>query len=191
MKSQLFHTDGRSNVTEGMPGDYVGSRYILPDDTTPQWGDSSAETRPGENRHPTSYLGSSSQEKQPLARHPTMFPTPNILIVDCEGFHVDEEFYVKELAFFHPFTMEYWSGIFKAPFILTNCKKKLRNNIERNTEQHGLNWEHGDHPYYMVDQMLHFFGYYHILHAADEVTCRILQQHTSYTIKKIGKYEHS
>ena len=96
-----------------------------------------------------------------------------------------EEFYIKELAFFHPFTMEYWSGIFKAPFILTNCKKKLRNNIERNTEQHGLNWEHGDHPYYMVDQMLHFFGYYHILHAAAEVTCRILQQHTSYTITKL------
>jgi hypothetical protein len=127
-------------------------------------------------------MGSSHAEIQSGARGLQMYPTPNVLIVDFEGFYVDKEFTIKELAFYHPFTSCYWSGTFLPPFQMAYCKKKISHHIQRQSEGHGLMWEEGLYPQHMIAHILHYYATTHYLYAPDAAKSRILQMHTVHNI---------
>ena len=57
-------------------------------------------------------------------------PSPNVLIIDLEGFHLRKDFYVKELAFYNPTTMMCWTSLFKPPFDRQFVKKKYATDME-------------------------------------------------------------
>lgn len=113
----------------------------------------------------------------------------NVLIVDLEGFQIKKDFFIKEIAFFNPNTMQCWSGLFKSPFDKQFLKKKGITAIEYATKYlHGLKWDDGDYPYSMIFQVVSHFGRGYQLYSKGSEKCGWLQQFTSLPVINLELY---
>ena len=106
-------------------------------------------------------------------------PAPNILVIDVEGFQLKKDFYVKELAFYNPHTMQCWTGLFKPPFDRSSMKKKFVADMDwASRNMHHLKWEDGEYPYSMAGTMIAHFGNSHQLYAKGHEKCLWIQQYS-------------
>ena len=113
----------------------------------------------------------------------TWSPTTSSLIIDVEGFKVNKDFYVKEMAFYNAVTKEHWVGTFKPPFDKQCMKKGFASNIDLYAQARtGLTWEEGSYPYNVAFTMLSYFGNSHQLYASGRDMCQWIQQHTSLSV---------
>ncbi len=103
-----------------------------------------------------------------------------IFIVDVEGFQIKQDFFIKELAFYNPYSKQMWSGVFHAPFDRAYLKKKGQECIEyASSNLHGLRWEQGQYPYSMSYHLISHFGKKGNLYAKGSQKCVWLQQYTT------------
>ena len=152
-------------------------------DTTTRWGDDYPERFPEQNPNPTHPVASYAGPNGPVSRSTAMPPSPNVLIVDVEGFQIKKDFYVKELAFYQPFTKEYWLATFKPPFDRQYVKKKFSTDMDWVTRNlHGIKWEDGQFPYPMAYHMISYFGSSYQLYAKGEEKSLWVQQQTPFTV---------
>lgn len=126
-----------------------------------------------------------SQQCQPFSQQES-----DILIVDMEGFTLKDEFFVKELAFYNPCTMQCWVGTFKPPYdkkYIKSCYSKTMR--EEAIEMHGLKWDDdGLYPYSMAFTMINRFANTHQLLAKGRRNCLWLQQYTDTILIDLEQY---
>ena len=101
-------------------------------------------------------------------------PTPSVMIVDIEGYQIDHEFIIKELALYDPFTMSFWVGTFQPPYSLNSLKKRVTDRIER-SNTHGLTWNEGQYSYFLLGSILQAFAGRYSLYAHGMYKCHIIQ----------------
>lgn len=147
-----FRTDPKS-----LPTCAIEPCILVPNAPDERWSRNCSEEQQREISNTSDAMGSSSQQLGFTPEPAPMYPTPNILIVDYTGFQLDQDIFIKELALYHPFAMTYWTGTFQKPFSKTYCKKKMVTNIETQTLTHGLSWDEGQYPYYMLPHFLKYF----------------------------------
>lgn len=111
---------------------------------------------------------------------PTLPPQPQfkpVMIICMEGFQLEQNFYVKELAVHNPYNANYWIGTFKPPFDITVTKKRFAKQIEMQSRcTHGLNWEEGQYPYSMAFHIIQKFGTCNQLFAKGNNMCSWIEQ---------------
>ena len=140
------------------------------------------EERSGEVLNTTSNLGCVSEEYRPDPVSTAMYPTPSILIVDYNGFQLDDDFFIKELALYQPFAKTYWVGTFKRPFNKCYCKKKILDSIDQQTLRHMLSWDEGEYPYFMLPHILKYFSSLQHLYAKNSEKACELYKFTDYPV---------
>lgn len=143
----------------------------------------SSKEGPRENTYTTSSLGSTPRKTGDPSSSLPGCPSPQIMIADIEGFLIDEQFFIKELALYDPFAMVHWVGTFQQPFSLASMKKKVIDSV--NSQQftlHGMDWESGQYPYSYLPQTLWTFASNYQLYAENKKKCEIIQEFSNCTV---------
>ena len=134
----------------------------------------------------TSLGGFDRTSRSPLQSFPAC-PTPQIMIVDFEGYEFENNFFIKELAFYDPFGMSHWVSTFQSPFALTSCKKRLVENIEKQQlELHGLEWGSGQLSFSSQAQVVFSFSSNYQLFAQNAKKCQVLENISNCTITDLS-----
>ena len=111
------------------------------------------------------------------------YPTPSVMIVDFESFVLDDNNYIKELAFYDPFQMGHWVTTFDSPFELSSLKRSCVRKIEQQTFlSHGLEWESGISSYTSQFQILQSYASTYTLYAQNKEKCEVLEKLANCTI---------
>ena len=156
---------------------------VVRNESTVRWSDDHPQRLPDQNADLGSNVASPPGPNGAVGRFTTMPSPHNSLIVDVEGFQLNKDFYVKELAFYQPSTREYWAATFKPPFGRQYVKKRFASDMDWVTRNlHGLKWEDGQFPYAMAFHMISHFGSTYQLYAKGEEKSLWVQQQTPFTV---------
>jgi len=174
---------GEYAAASDMPSTTTETRDVVRNDSSNRWGDGGVERYADQIADSVPDVASLARQDGAVIRSSTVPPAANILIVDVEGFQLKKDFYVKELAFYQPFTKEYWLATFKPPFDRQYVKKKYCTDMDWVTRNlHGLKWEEGQYPYSMAYYMINHFGSHFLLHAKGEEKSLWIQHQTPFTV---------
>lgn len=177
--------NGICNDPQIMFGSATETGNMVSNESTQHWNCDNPQARERKLAHPPCDLGGITREDRFDPKNSPMYPMPNVLIVDFKGFQLDKDFFIKELAFYHPFAMNYWTATFQQPFAKAYCKKKMTDMINSQTSFHGLSWEEGQYPYYMLPQILNYFASTYTVYVQGLQKCQWLQHLTSFTISNL------
>ena len=146
-----------------------------------------SEERKRENSHTSTNLGSFGRTLRNSMQSIPTCSTPQVMIVDFEGYEFDGNYFIKELAFYDPFGMYRWNTTFRSPFALISCKKRLTENIElQQFQSHGLTWESGQLPYSGQAHIVSSFASNYQLYAQNSEKTQILEQVSNCTITDLS-----
>ena len=170
-----------------MLGHTTETKYLVSNEQGQGRNFHSIEERSRENQDPKTSMASTSRKFRVCPGSLPLCPTPQLLIADFEGYQIDNDYFIKELAFYEPFGMFYWVGTFKFPFSLASCKKKFIDNLEKQKFiNHGLDWDRGEYFYSSLPHWIACFASkYHIYVPNDEKT-HILRQITGYLFDNLS-----
>jgi len=183
MDATISSHGGEYAAASGLPSTPAETGTVVRDDSANGWGDGGPEGFPDQNSNPIPNLASHPGQNGTVGRNSPVPHAPNILIVDVEGFQLKKDFYVKELAFYNPFTKEYWQATFKPPFDRQYVKKRYCTDMDWVTRKlHGLKWEDGQFPYAMAFHMISYFGATYQLYAKGEEKALWVQQQTPFSV---------
>lgn len=150
--------DGFMHDSQSLPSCTTESRDMVSNGSNEGRGRSqSQKERQREIFNTSRNMGSTPEQDRINPEYSPMYPTPNVLMVDFNGFQLGEDVFIKELALYHPFAMTYWVGTFQPPFSKTYCKKKILDSIDYQTvNHHGISWDEGQYPYAMLPHFLNY-----------------------------------
>ena len=181
----MANLNGFCNDPQSVLGSATKTRNMVSNESTQHWHFDNPQAREGKLAHPSCDLGSLTREDRPNQTNSPMYPMPNVLIVDFTGFKLDKDFFIKELAFYNPFAVNYWVATFQQPFAKSYCKRKMNNMINSHSSCHGLSWDEGQYPFHMLPQILNYFASTHTIYIQGLQKCQWLQQLTSFTISSL------
>ena len=108
---------------------------------------------------------------------------PHTIIIDVEGYLIQNDFFGKEFACYNPFNGKCWTTLFLPPFQKDMIKKKYEKNITAAT--HGLTWSQGQLPYSMLFQVVEHFGANFKLYARGKDKIKWMQHFTNHTVQDL------
>lgn len=196
--AQSFSADDLVSIAEDYGRMYANAQDHSENSTSTQhmvrnaagsgWTGSETEAQSNSCAHPSSIMASSDGTNRSGDDH-QQSSDPDTLFVGVEGFQLNNDFYLKELAFFNPVTMQCWSGLFKPPFDKKYMKKKGADAIDTITRNvHGLKWDDGAFPYPMAYYVVSHFGSENLLYSKGKDVCAWLQQFTTTPIIDLDQF---
>lgn len=113
-------------------------------------------------------------------------PAPAVMIVGAVGVYISGRFFLKELAFYQPYTKQSWCGTFMAPVVLESLQTDIQEDVKRQTNAGvHIHFNDGSYQPLFITHILNFFGSYYHLVGVDDATRDMVLQYTTYPVSSI------